>query len=59
MLTDGNTMPVDLDEVLTAVSDPSRRRMLTRLAQGPATTGQLAELLPTSRPWPATPRRLR
>ncbi|MEN3304146.1 MAG: hypothetical protein V7603_348 [Micromonosporaceae bacterium] len=43
-------MPVDLGEVLGAVSDTSRRRMLARLAQGPATTGQLAELLPISRP---------
>jgi DNA-binding transcriptional ArsR family regulator len=33
-----------------AIADASRRRMLARLAQGPATTGQLAELLPISRP---------
>jgi DNA-binding transcriptional ArsR family regulator len=50
MLTNGAAMPVELGEVLAAMSDGSRRRMLTRLAQGPATTGQLAELLPISRP---------
>jgi DNA-binding transcriptional ArsR family regulator len=43
-------MPVDLQATLTAVADPSRRRLLARLAQGPATTGQLADLLPMSRP---------
>jgi DNA-binding transcriptional ArsR family regulator len=36
--------------VFVALADPSRRRMLARLAQGPATTGQLAELFPISRP---------
>ncbi|MCW2502268.1 MAG: putative ArsR-family transcriptional regulator [Actinomycetia bacterium] len=39
-----------LDEVLGAVADRSRRILLQRLAHGPATTGQLAELLPMSRP---------
>ena len=39
-----------LDTVLTAVADPSRRVLLQRLAHGPATTGQLADLLPMSRP---------
>jgi DNA-binding transcriptional ArsR family regulator len=39
-----------LDEVLVAVADPSRRVLLQRLGHGPATTGQLAELLPMSRP---------
>jgi DNA-binding transcriptional ArsR family regulator len=43
-------MTVELGSVFTAVSDVSRRRMVARLAQGPATTGQLAELLPISRP---------
>jgi DNA-binding transcriptional ArsR family regulator len=43
-------MSVDLQAALTAVADPSRRRLLARLAQGPATTGQLADLLPISRP---------
>ena len=36
--------------VFVALADVSRRRILGRLAQGPATTGQLAELLPISRP---------
>jgi DNA-binding transcriptional ArsR family regulator len=36
--------------VFVALADDSRRRMIARLAQGPATTGQLAELLPISRP---------
>jgi DNA-binding transcriptional ArsR family regulator len=39
-----------LDKLLVAVADPSRRALLQRLALGPATTGQLAELLPMSRP---------
>jgi DNA-binding transcriptional ArsR family regulator len=41
---------IEVGAVLTAVADASRRRMVTRLAQGPATTGQLAELFPISRP---------
>jgi DNA-binding transcriptional ArsR family regulator len=40
----------DLETVLVAVADRSRRRLIQRLAHGPATTGQLAELLPMSRP---------
>ncbi|MBV1853814.1 metalloregulator ArsR/SmtB family transcription factor [Catellatospora sp. NEAU-YM18] len=36
--------------MLTAVADASRRVILQRLAHGPATTGQLADLLPMSRP---------
>ena len=40
----------DLDTILAAVADPTRRTMLQRLAHGPATTGQLAELFPISRP---------
>jgi DNA-binding transcriptional ArsR family regulator len=36
--------------VLVALADPSRRALLQRLAHGPATSGQLAELLPMSRP---------
>jgi DNA-binding transcriptional ArsR family regulator len=43
-------MTSDLDAVLVAVADRSRRILLQRLAHGPATTGQLAELLPMSRP---------
>ena len=43
-------MAIEIGAVLTALADASRRRIVTRLAQGPATTGQLAELLPISRP---------
>ncbi|WP_327009583.1 metalloregulator ArsR/SmtB family transcription factor [Dactylosporangium sp. NBC_01737] len=43
-------MDVDLDVVLAAIADPTRRTLLQRLAYGAATTGQLAELLPMSRP---------
>lgn len=43
-------MRPDLDAVLGAVADRSRRVILQRLAQGPATSGQLADLLPMSRP---------
>lgn len=43
-------MSAELAAAFIAVSDASRRRMLARLAQGPATTGQLADLLPISRP---------
>ena len=39
-----------LSETLKALSDPSRRTQLMRLAAGPATSGQLAELLTMSRP---------
>jgi len=39
-----------LSVALAALADPSRRAMLQRLAHGPATSGQLAELLPMSRP---------
>lgn len=40
----------ELSEVYKALSDPSRRRQLERLAGGPATSGQLADLLTMSRP---------
>jgi DNA-binding transcriptional ArsR family regulator len=41
----------ELGAALFAVADPSRRALLQRLAHGPATSGQLAELLPSmSRP---------
>jgi DNA-binding transcriptional ArsR family regulator len=39
-----------LDDALGAIADPTRRAMLQRLAHGPATVGQLAELFPISRP---------
>lgn len=41
----------DVATTLTALADPSRRAVLQRLAHGPATSGQLADLLPAmSRP---------
>lgn len=51
------TSPDALGATLTALADPSRRALLQRLAHGPATSGQLAELLPMSRP--ATSQHLR
>jgi DNA-binding transcriptional ArsR family regulator len=47
----------DLSATLAALADPSRRALLQRLAHGPATSGQLAALLPISRP--ATSQHLR
>ncbi|MEV5967350.1 metalloregulator ArsR/SmtB family transcription factor [Kribbella sp. NPDC051952] len=43
-------MAIEVGDVLAALADGSRRRIVGRLAQGPATTGQLAELFPISRP---------
>jgi DNA-binding transcriptional ArsR family regulator len=41
---------VSTDEVFSALSDPTRRRLFTRLADGgPATATQLAAELPVSR----------
>jgi DNA-binding transcriptional ArsR family regulator len=40
----------DVEQLLFALADPSRRIMLQRLAHGPATSGQLAALVPVSRP---------
>ena len=37
-------------EVLSALADPTRRAIVQRLALGPATATQLAELAPMSRP---------
>jgi DNA-binding transcriptional ArsR family regulator len=37
-------------EVLAALADPTRRALVSRLAYGPATAGQLAELAAMSRP---------
>jgi DNA-binding transcriptional ArsR family regulator len=39
-----------MDAVLQAVSDGSRRTLLEALADGPATAGDLAALLPIARP---------
>lgn len=39
-----------LDLVFAALADPTRRAIITRLSQGPATAGELAEPLPISKP---------
>lgn len=39
-----------MDAVLRAVADESRRTLLASLADGPATAGELAALLPIARP---------
>ena len=39
-----------LSAVFGALGDPTRRALLTRLARGEATVGELAEPLPLSRP---------
>jgi DNA-binding transcriptional ArsR family regulator len=39
-----------MDAVLRALADESRRTVLETLADGPATAGQLAALLPIARP---------
>jgi len=40
----------NLDKAFTALSDPTRRAMVERLAQGPATVSELARPLPMSLP---------
>ena len=40
----------ELDEVFSALADPSRRAMLERLSRGPATVTELAKPLPMSLP---------
>ena len=39
-----------LDRTFAALSDPARRAMVARLAQGPATVSELAKPLPMSLP---------
>ena len=39
-----------MEAVLRALADDSRRTMLETLAEGPATVGELAALLPIARP---------
>ena len=39
-----------MEAVLRALADDSRRTMLETLAEGPATAGELAALLPIARP---------
>lgn len=42
--------PADLDRMFQALADPTRRQMLERLSQGPASVSELAEPLPMSLP---------
>jgi DNA-binding transcriptional ArsR family regulator len=42
--------PLELDRVVDGLADGTRRGALQRLAQGPATAGQLARLFSVSRP---------
>jgi DNA-binding transcriptional ArsR family regulator len=39
-----------MEAALRALADPSRRTVVERLAQGPVTAGELADLLPIARP---------
>jgi DNA-binding transcriptional ArsR family regulator len=39
-----------MEAVLRALADESRRKLLTTLASGPASAGELAALLPIARP---------
>src|SRR4051812_17134966 len=50
LLTNSPRGAVDLDAVLTAAADATRRAMLQRLAPGPATVGPPAALFPISPP---------
>jgi DNA-binding transcriptional ArsR family regulator len=44
------TAPDELSIVFAALADPTRRAMLTRLSEGPATAGELAEPFTISKP---------
>jgi DNA-binding transcriptional ArsR family regulator len=43
-------VPATSEAVLDALSDPTRRSILERLASGPMAVGRLADQLPVSRP---------
>lgn len=43
-------MEPELDRIFFALSDPTRRAILRRLAEGPATVGALGEPFPISAP---------
>jgi DNA-binding transcriptional ArsR family regulator len=42
--------PGNLDAVFAALSDPTRRRIVERLARGPLTVGEIAAEFPISQP---------
>jgi DNA-binding transcriptional ArsR family regulator len=42
--------PKNLDAVFAALSDPTRRRIVERLARGPLTVGEIAAGFPISQP---------
>jgi DNA-binding transcriptional ArsR family regulator len=44
------TAPDELSIVFAALADPTRRAILTRLSEGPATAGELAEPFTISKP---------
>lgn len=44
------TDPTQLDRMFHALADPSRRAVLERLAEGPASVGELAKPLPMALP---------
>jgi DNA-binding transcriptional ArsR family regulator len=44
------TAPDELSIVFAALADPTRRAILTRLSEGPATAGELAEPFMISKP---------
>jgi DNA-binding transcriptional ArsR family regulator len=41
---------VSIDRAFAALSDPTRRRILTLVARGPRQAGEIAERFPVSRP---------
>ncbi len=43
-------MPTNATDGLTALSDPTRRAIFERLADGPCPVGELARALPVTRP---------
>lgn len=50
MLNQSPAAEIEVDRVLHALGDPSRRLMVERLSGGPATVTELAEPLPMSLP---------
>jgi DNA-binding transcriptional ArsR family regulator len=50
MSATSTTRAADLDRVYAAIADPTRRAILTRLLEGPATVGELARPFAISAP---------